>query len=66
MIAVRSSNLKAVDYDDDGLLVDFHGGRRYRFYGVPYDKFTGLLNAGSKGEYFAAHIKGRYRYRRIR
>jgi len=66
MIAVSSSNLEAVDYDADGLLVAFRNGSLYRYYNVPHEKFTGLLNAGSKGGYLAAHIKGRYRYRRIR
>ena len=66
MIAVSSSNLKAVDYDDDGLVVAFRNGTLYRYYGVPYAKFVGLLHASSKGSYLAAHIKPYYSYRRIR
>lgn len=66
MIAVRSSNLKAVDYDAGGLLVAFHSGSLYRYFNVPYAKFTGLLNASSKGGYLAAQIKPYYSYRRIR
>jgi hypothetical protein len=66
MIAVSSSNVRAVDYDGSDLLVAFHSGGLYRYYGVPYDRFTGLLNASSKGGYLAAYIKPYYRYRRIR
>ncbi len=66
MIAVSSSNLKAVDYDDAGLLVAFRSGSLYRYYGVPYDRFTGLLNASSPGGYLAAYIKPYYSYRKIR
>jgi len=66
MIAVSSSNVKAVDYDDAGLLVAFHSGGLYRYFGVPYEKFLGLLNASSKGGYLAAYIKPYYSYRRIR
>jgi hypothetical protein len=66
MIGVHSSNLKAVDYDESDLLVAFRNGNLYRYFSVPYEKFIGLLHAGSKGGYLAAHIKGRYRYRRIR
>ena len=66
MIAVSSSNLKAVDYDEAGLLVAFRNGSLYRYFSVPYAKFLGLLHASSKGGYLAAHIKPYYSYRRIR
>jgi len=66
MIAVSSSNLKAVDHDGSDLLVAFRSGSLYRYFSVPYDRFTGLLNASSKGGYLAAYIKPYYRHSRIR
>lgn len=66
MIAVSSSNVRAVDYDGSDLLVEYLNRSRYRYFGVPYSRFNDLLNADSKGGYIAAYIKPYYRYRRIR
>ena len=66
MIALSSSNLSGAEYENGTLYVEFHGGRLYAYYSVPYSEFTGLINARSHGEYHAAYIKGRYPYRRIR
>lgn len=66
MIGVSSSNLKAVDYDGGDLLVAFRNGTLYRYLGVPYTKYVGLLNASSKGKFLAQYIKGWFRYRRER
>jgi hypothetical protein len=68
MIAVRSSNLRAVDYNPLTLTltIQFRGGRVYEYYNVPQNIFDGLLAASSKGKYHHRHIKERYRYCRIR
>lgn len=52
MIPVTSSNI--------------HSGGLYEYYGVPQSVYSSLMNASSKGGYLAAHIKGVYRYRRVR
>jgi hypothetical protein len=67
VIAVQSSNLAAVDYDEwtSTLVIAFHSGSVYEFYRVPRSEFVGLLNASSNGKYFHANIKGRYSYRRV-
>jgi KTSC domain len=66
MTAVQSSNLAAIDYDWSGTLtIAFHSGGVYEFYRVPSSEYDGLMNAGSHGKYFHAHIKGRYSYRKI-
>ena len=66
MIAVQSSDLRAVDYDWGGTLtVEFHSGGVYEYYGVPPSEYAALLNASSHGKFFHARIKNRYRYRRI-
>ena len=68
MTAVESSDLKAVDFDEWSatLTIEFHSGGVYEYYGVPFSVYSELLNARSHGKYFRAHIKDRYRYRRIR
>jgi hypothetical protein len=67
VIEVESSNLSGVDYDDwsGTLTIAFHGGRVYRYFGVPYSIFDGLMSAESHGKYFHAHIRDKYRFRRI-
>ena len=66
MIAVQSSNLAGVDYGGRGtLVIAFHSGGIHEFYHVPYAECAGLMKASSHGEYFHAHIKNRYPYRRI-
>ncbi len=66
MIPVVSSNLSAVGYDPASrtLRVQFKSGC-YDYSGVPESIYSGLLNAGSKGEYHAAYIKTSFPYKKI-
>jgi len=66
-IPVDSSNLASVGYNMwSGVLeIEFHGGRVYEYYGVPFDIYWGLMNAESHGKFFHAHIRNSFRYRRI-
>lgn len=63
MIPVRSSAIRAVDYDitTKRLLIKFTSGYSYVYHGVPESVFNGLLNASSKGQYFNRYIKNHYR-----
>lgn len=63
MISVRSSVIRAIDYDGDLLIlyIKFKSGTLYKYHRVPENIFNGLLNARSKGTYFNFRIKGRYR-----
>lgn len=65
--SVASSNLRSVGYDatSSTLEVAFNDGSIYQYYGVPQGVYQGLMGAGSKGSFLAAHIKGSYRYRRV-
>ncbi len=65
---VQSSNLKSVGYDRETnvLEIEFHSGGVYQYLNVPESVFKALLNAASKGTYFHANIKERYKYKRIR
>ena len=67
MIAVQSSDLAGVEYDQWSALltIAFHSGGVYEYYGVPYSEYSGLMNANSHGKYFHANIKGRYSFRRV-
>lgn len=66
MIPVNSSNLSAVGYDGSTLRIQFHSGGLYDYAGVPESVYIGLMNAASKGNYHAAHIKNVYPYRKLR
>lgn len=66
---VSSSNLASVGYDaqTQTLEIEFLDGGIYQYYSVPENRYTGLMNASSKGEYFDAFIKkAGYSYRKIR
>ncbi|WP_347450729.1 KTSC domain-containing protein [Acetoanaerobium noterae] len=60
MIPVSSSNLSAVGYENGTLYVSFHSGGLYSYANVPESVHKSLMSAGSKGSYFAAHIKNFY------
>lgn len=68
MISVKSSNLRAVDYNPSThmLTVWFRNGTVYEYYGVLQSVFDGLLSATSKGRFHHRYIRYSYRYRRIR
>jgi len=73
---VRSSNVKAVGYDEakQQLYVEFlhkdvhgHGNRNlpgdlYRYYKVPRAIYERLMTSASKGEFVWKNIRGKYRY----
>ena len=68
MIAVDSSNLKAVGYDIDEsrLEIEFRSGAAYEYYDVPQYVYDGLMAADSKGKYADQNIYKVYRQNRIR
>jgi hypothetical protein len=62
MIPVNSSAIRAVDYDGNHLLVQFHSSDTiYDHPNVPYDVYEAFINADSPGTYYNQHIRGRYR-----
>ena len=67
MIAVQSSNLASIGYNPwtGDLVIEFHGGRVYQYFGVPFEVYLGLMNADSHGGYFAANIRDQYQFRRV-
>lgn len=68
MHPVKSSNIKAVGYDERTrvLRIEFlHGKAAYEYLDVEKEALEGLLTAESVGKYFGAHIKGLYEYRKV-
>ena len=61
---LKSSNLKEARYVTKGkvLEVEFHGGGKYGYSGVPKKVFDDLCAAKSAGRFFASDIKGKYVY----
>jgi hypothetical protein len=44
--------------------LQFVSGRRYRYHEVPEETYSAMRHAFSKGEFFNAHIRDRFRYTR--
>lgn len=65
MIPVDSSNLSSVGYENSILYVSFHHGGTYSYTGVPQSVYQNLLNASSKGKYFAANINNSYPFKKL-
>lgn len=65
--SVISSNIDAIAYDASSsiLYVRFNSGDTYSYSGVPESVYNGLMSAPSHGSYLAAHVKGRYSYRKL-
>jgi len=65
-IPVQSSNISSVGYDSASAMleVQFLNGSIYQYFDLPVAVYEGLLQAQSAGSFFAANIKGHYRYAR--
>lgn len=61
---VKSSNIIAVGYQDNSLLVQYSGGT-YAYENVDKKVYEGLMAAESKGKFMAENIKSKYAYRKI-
>ena len=66
-IPVDSSNISSIGFDEDSstLEVEFHSGAVYQYFDVPLAVYEGFIEADSKGQYLAQHIKGYYRYVKV-
>ena len=61
LIPVSSSAIAAIGWAGGVLRVLFRSGRAYDHPGVPYGVYLTLLLAPSKGAYYNAAIRGKYR-----
>jgi KTSC domain len=64
-IPIQSSALISVGYDSDSQLlqVEFNDGRIYDYFDVPASVHTEWMRSESKGQFFNATFRGRFRYR---
>lgn len=62
MVPVTSSNLKSVGYDSltQIMRIKFHSQEMYQYSNIPASVYFGLMQASSKGSYFAQYIKDIY------
>lgn len=67
MIAVSSSNIAELGYDEDNEIVHvrFVNNTLYHYKGVSRRVFEGLLNAPSIGSYLHRNFKNVYPYERV-
>jgi lysyl-tRNA synthetase class 2 len=67
MLPVTSSMMTAIDYDEETKELDitFIGGRKYRYFNVPFEVYHGLANASSKGQFFNVRIKDAFHFSAI-
>lgn len=64
---VESTNLSSVGYDPDTLTLEaeFRDGSVYQYFDVPEHVHLALTSGESVGKYFAANVRGIYRYARL-
>ncbi len=67
VVAVESSTLATVGYDEDSKLLEleFRSRAVYHYFEVPGDVHQALLSAPSKGNCFNRTIRGRFPYRLV-
>ncbi len=65
---VESSVLESAGYDARNRVLEiaFHSGAIYRYFEVPEEIFRRLLAAESKGQFFGAAIRNKFRSERIK
>ncbi|HBY87306.1 MAG TPA: KTSC domain-containing protein [Colwellia sp.] len=63
-IAVDSSNLVSVGYDEGTLEVEFNSGI-YCYYDVPEYIYEELMASDSKGSYLHQNVKSSYSYEQV-
>jgi hypothetical protein len=66
-MAMPSSVIKTFDYHptERRLDVRFISGRRYSYFDVPPELAARMRGSFAKGEFFNAHIRGRFRFERV-
>jgi len=65
---VSSNNIRSIGYDakNQVLEVEFLNGGIYQYFQVPEQVRNRLMAASSKGRFFGANIRDKYRTRKIR
>ena len=65
---VSSSNIRSIGYgaQDEVLEVEFVSGGIYQYFGVPQQLYERFMAAPSKGQFFSAYIRDKFRTKKIR
>ncbi len=64
LVNVESSNIKGVAFNE-GLIVEYKSGVRYKYKDVPEETYKKLLEADSKGRFMNSEIKGKFEFERL-
>jgi hypothetical protein len=66
-LPVESKMFTSVAHDPEKqiLYLRFQSGDVYRYFGFPAAEYQVFLNAESRGRFFLAHIRDRFRYERM-
>jgi hypothetical protein len=64
---VTSSNIISIGFDEDSntLEIEFLNGTVFQYFDVPFQVYDDFMESGSKGQYLAQQIKGKYRYVKV-
>ncbi len=62
---LTSSNIDAAGYQKGRLYIRFKSGCTYSYDKVPYDRFDGLCDAESAGQFFHREILGKYQHTKM-
>ena len=64
---VDSSELRSVGYEMDAAVLEaeFHSGEVYDYFDVPAQLVVELLEAESIGRYFNAHIRSKFKFKKV-
>lgn len=68
MKAVESSNIAAIGWEDEVMVVKFVKGGEYKYHGVPEEIYKAFMAAPSKGKFFHARIRPKqhqYEYEKL-
>lgn len=58
--AVKSSNIKAIGWEDNVLVIEFNNSTKYSYDDVSKEEYDNFINADSIGSYYHKNIKGKY------
>ena len=66
-LTIDSKMLSSIAYDAEKqiLYLRFRTGDVYRYFDFPGDDYQEFLDAESRGKYFLANIRDRFRYERL-
>jgi hypothetical protein len=61
----KSSMIKNITHDANGLTVEFKNGTRYRYKDVPMAEAVKMAKSLSVGTYYVTNIKGKYSSKKL-